>query len=599
MLLAWMAYSVLFGALAFAAAAAVERVAETWGRSLRFVWIAAMLVVAAAPIGFAVRSPAVEPVVVSPVSTAPSTNASDIVVSFGAKRRSSPEPFISRVRRIAASSNDVVLGMWGLASLGWIALVLRAAVGIRRRRERWQTAQVDGVSVLVASDVGPAVVGALSPRIVIPHWAALLDTPARALMLRHESEHIRARDPLCLLAATLVTALLPWNAALWMIARRLRLAIEIDCDSRVLRSSSERREYGELLLTVGARLSAPMPFATSLAERRPLLERRLKAMTALSPRHPRFVTASCVALVIVATTAATRIPRPLSLVHRVAASISTAAVVDDARLAVTNPTLPPATVTPTRASNATPFVPADGPKAASLPVGRFAVGNPDSLTMAEIRTLIEAHHPTVLSGDPGINTITLVVDARGNYVVSTAESRNLAPALMEVPVGGGRRGRSGGAAPAMVGGGDTVFARGRVGGGRMGAMATVDSATAQARLAEMRAALEKITQARDTNAPRSEEVTTARVKLARALGDTVFLRSEGRVYIADGIVQRGGSQPMSDDNIKVAGARVGLNMEVLSRLIDPQSIESIQIRTFADGQMGPSILRVYVVHQRP
>ena len=146
--------------------------------------------------------------------------------------------------------------------------------------------------MLVSPAVGPAVVGALAPRVVIPQWALSLDAPARALMLRHEREHIRARDPLLLLGGALATTFAPWNAALWLIVRRLRLAIEIDCDQRVLRASAQRREYGELLLTVGARQSAPLPFATSLAERRPFLERRIRAMTTTSPRYPRLVSAA-------------------------------------------------------------------------------------------------------------------------------------------------------------------------------------------------------------------------------------------------------------------------------------------------------------------
>jgi len=55
---------------------------------------------------------------------------------------------------------------------------------------------------------------------------------------------------------------------------------------------------------------------------------------------------------------------------------------------------------------------------------------------------------------------------------------------------------------------------------------------------------------------------------------------------------------MSADQVREVGAKTGLNMDVLSRLIDPQSIESVQMHYFAAGQMGPSPLRVFVVHQR-
>jgi hypothetical protein len=622
MLLTWMAYSMLFGVIVFGAALATERMAATWGRSLRFVWGGALIAAIVVPVIFAVRPQASNPVVT--VEPSDAMSQPDRVIRFNTGSRGyARQPLSASVESAIADSNALVADAWVFGSLGLLVLIGRAAIGIRRRRAGWHAAEIDGVSVLIAPNVGPAVVGAVSPRIVIPQWALSLDESARALMLRHEAEHIRARDPLNLFVATLATALFPWNAALWLIVRRLRLAIEIDCDERVLRASNERREYGELLLTVGARLSAPLPLATSLAERRPFLERRLRAMTALSPKHPRVVTVGCIILVIASTTAASRIPRPSSLVQRairnVIAPVASVAI-DDSRLATTSPNVPPATgAIPshviTSAARDLQFSSAEGPKAAPLPLSQLPVRYPDSLTVAEIRALIEAHHPTVLAGDPNINTITIVVDARGNYVVSTAESRSLMiPAFVKAE-GRGGRGRSGGAAPTMVGGGDTAFARGRVGGGRMGAAVrldpntgqpvAMDSAAAEARMAEVRAAIEKLAQAlaSDTSAARSEAVLTARAKMLRATGDTVVLRQENRVVIGDGMVRRSNNDttrgPIGSSQMREAGAKIGLNMDVLSRLIDPASIDAVQICTFAAGQMGPNLLRVFVVHQAP
>jgi len=189
------------------------------------------------------------------------------------------------------------------------------------------------------------------------------------------------------------------------------------------------------------------------------------------------------------------------------------------------------------------------------------------------------------------------VDARGNYVVSTAESRPImAPALMPGE-GRGGRGRSGGAAPAMVGGGDGVYARGRVGGG--GTIVPMDSATAAAREAEMRAVAAKLAALGADTAYR-QRLEAMQAKLAAARGDTVVLRQE-KIFIGDGVVRRAtgeNAKPMSSERMKEAGTVIGLNMDALSRLIDPASIESVQIQLFAAGQMGPSLLRVFVVHQQ-
>jgi hypothetical protein len=255
-------------------------------------------------------------------------------------------------------------------------------------------------------------------------------------------------------------------------------------------------------------------------------------------------------------------------------------------------------ITPTRAKT---FASSARPTAAALPLAPLPVRNPDSLSVAEIRALIEAHHPSVLNGDPDINTITLVVDARGNYVVSTAESRPIAMPVM-IAEGRGGRGRSGGAAPAMAGGGDIVYARARGGGG--GQVAQMDSATVEARTMELRVAAAKLIAAQsmlDTSSVRAEQRAAMKAKVALVTGDTVVVDDRGRqVLLTDGIMRNGNpAKPVTAEQLTTVGRMIGLNTDVLSRLIDPASIESVQTRLFAAGQMGPSVLKVFVVHQRP
>jgi hypothetical protein len=323
-------------------------------------------------------------------------------------------------------------------------------------------------------------------------------------------------------------------------------------------------------------------------------------MTELSPRYPRMVTAACIALVGVASIAASRVPRPSPLVRQTVPSLVTPIVpnvtLDDARLPATPTIVPPAMLTPTHARRTEPLNSAARPTALALPLAPLPVANPDSLTVAEIRALIEAHHPSALTGDPDINTITLVVDAKGNYVVSTAESRPILIGDTIIFDGRGARGRSGGAAPTTVGGGDVGYARGRVGGGGTGV--PMDSAAAAAEAAKVRTVLAKLAAAgADTvYRPRVEQA-----KLAAAKPDTVIMVGNKRFLIFRGRARRDGSdnaKPMTADQMKEAGTKIGLNMDVLSRLIDPESIDSVQIHTFAAGQMGPSLLRVFVVHQR-
>jgi len=54
-----------------------------------------------------------------------------------------------------------------------------------------------------------------------------MDADERTMMLRHEEEHLRAGDPRLVLFGALALVAVPWNAALWLMVHRMRLAIEV------------------------------------------------------------------------------------------------------------------------------------------------------------------------------------------------------------------------------------------------------------------------------------------------------------------------------------------------------------------------------------
>jgi beta-lactamase regulating signal transducer with metallopeptidase domain len=574
-----MAYSVLFGAMTYAAALAADRVAATWGRCQRFVWLAAVIVAVTVPAMLATR-PRIEPAV---VGVAQATQEIDVPIASTHITSTAPTP--KSLRSVAAreigAADPIVIRVWLIASLVCVAMLLRAAIGVRRRRAHWHTVEIDGTTVLVSPNVGPAVIGALAPRVVIPQWALSLNPPARALMLRHEREHIRARDPLLLLGAVLVTTLAPWNVALWVLVRRLRLAIEIDCDQRVLRASAQRREYGELLLTVGARKGAPLPFATSLAERRPFLERRIRAMTMSNPRHPRLLSAVCVLLIAAASTAAVRAPHPNSLItHQVPAPKPSAPVI--ASPAIASPiaeaaataieSLPtPTSALPVLETPESKPIDVVEPTPKALPTIHRG---PDSLTVDDIRKLIAAHHPSALNGDPDINTITLVLDAHDNYVTSLAESRPFA-----VGAGGGR----GGAGGFVTGG--VIYARG-------GAMPEADSLKVlQGAVDEAIRSGVPVENLRTMEKRLKDLADALKAKLAETQADTTEIAARRKVEMA--------AAKMQMERTSTIGSVMGLNMTALSQVIDPESMQSTLRREFEPGQLGTTALRVFIVRLKP
>lgn len=204
--------------------------------------------------------------------------------------------------------------------LGWVILtglglgfVVVSALRLRVVRRGWTQATMAGQRVLLSEDMGPAAFGVRGGEIVMPRWAFDADARLQRLMLAHEQEHLRAGDPLLTVLVVVAMVAMPWNPALWWMARRLRAAIEVDCDQRVLRAArSDVGTYGSLLLEVGRRASRhPLP-ATSFSRPGALLERRIRAMTTVSPRQGRLVTATgAVGIVLSAVTFVLVTPHPI------------------------------------------------------------------------------------------------------------------------------------------------------------------------------------------------------------------------------------------------------------------------------------------------
>jgi len=188
-------------------------------------------------------------------------------------------------------ASNVLFGLWALSSFVLLVRLVGGMLRLRRRSRGWPEREVDGSRVRVSEHVGPAVAGLWSMQVIVPRWLLDVDAPSRALVLRHEEEHRAARDPLALAGASLACALSPWNVALWIQASRLRLAVEMDCDARVLRRMSDVHRYGLLLLNIAQRNSAgALTPAPALSEPASFLERRITAMTTKPSRHPLALT---------------------------------------------------------------------------------------------------------------------------------------------------------------------------------------------------------------------------------------------------------------------------------------------------------------------
>jgi beta-lactamase regulating signal transducer with metallopeptidase domain len=208
------------------------------------------------------------------------------------------------------SFDKICRALWLAMSAGLLATFALSWARIRRARRHWRRATVDGYELWVTRALGPAVLGFLKPKVLIPQW--MLDCPAatRSMVLIHESEHIAARDPLLLLMGLLVVLLLPWNLLLWWQLRRLRFAVEVDCDARVLRRVTDVQTYAKVLLAVNQR-GALAPFgAMAIAARVSQLERRVRIMTSLRRRASRWLIGAAVSLCIACVAIAVNLNAP-------------------------------------------------------------------------------------------------------------------------------------------------------------------------------------------------------------------------------------------------------------------------------------------------
>ncbi len=192
----------------------------------------------------------------------------------------------------AVPYDSLLHGLDAILLLGWVVLsgglALWALIGtadILHRRSFWERGTLLGRSVLWARNAGPAVVGLLRPRVVLPAWVRSVEPSRQKLILAHEEEHLGAGDAVLRFAMAVLLIAFPWNPAIWFHYRRLCLAIELDCDRRVMQRHPHRRWlYGDLLFRVGARVgSRPGLALAAFAEQPSFLETRIRKLLSKAP----------------------------------------------------------------------------------------------------------------------------------------------------------------------------------------------------------------------------------------------------------------------------------------------------------------------------
>jgi len=309
-MLAWMSYVIVVSLLLGLAALALERSARIRQKPTRWLWGASMIASLLVPL--VISSVSVQiPMLVDVVGSAMPQR----VVALRQMTASGLSPsgwLIATAGQISASPDlDRVLQVgWSVASTILLLAILAGSAQLNRRRRRWARGSMAGVPVYITEDVGPAIVGLFYPHIVVPRWLTLCAPDVQELVIAHEQGHLEAHDARLVTIALGLLVCMPWNLPLWWQLRRLRFAVEIDCDARVLRRGYDVSRYGETLIAIGERQSATVAMVAAMAEQGSLLEQRIRNMVRKKTRYARTTAVALACLGIACAVGATEISPP-------------------------------------------------------------------------------------------------------------------------------------------------------------------------------------------------------------------------------------------------------------------------------------------------
>src|SRR5262249_46599196 len=267
-----MLYVIVITLLLGGAALAAERAARLRRAHTRWIWMLTILASLAIPLLIASASVQIPSLVIPTVTRKVTALRETAAVNVApltwmreqADRSATLHGLSSVLPRYWAILSTLLAAAWALTAT-WVSW----------RTRRWRIGTVAGARTFIAPNVGPAVVGLLHPRIVLPAWLSECPSSRQAMIVAHQQAHLARHDPQMLGLALFLLVLLPWNLPLWWQLHRLRGAMEVDCDARVIETGLDSGEYRQMLLDLSRRPSAEISMGASMSEPGSQLEPRI------------------------------------------------------------------------------------------------------------------------------------------------------------------------------------------------------------------------------------------------------------------------------------------------------------------------------------
>lgn len=194
-----------------------------------------------------------------------------------------------------------LLLLWLVGAVAFATLLVAGQVrflntlGALRREQRGPGA----VYYAARGDIGPALVGALVPRIILPRdFGERFSREEQDLVIAHERVHLTSGDAQINLAIALARVLLWFHPLVHVCARIIRTDQELACDETVIaRRPTLRRTYAEAMLKAQfATEPAPVGCHWRTGDEREL-RRRIQRLKSMPSRTRRTVGAGVAAIV--------------------------------------------------------------------------------------------------------------------------------------------------------------------------------------------------------------------------------------------------------------------------------------------------------------